>query len=109
MSKREILYKLGVYFSSGVQSLNYDISSSYLQTDEFKTNCPPEVIFDIIKAWKQYKYPKENYLKNVEEKSYVHKILTSPINSTPDFTKKIQPITNIKCFYPNPDKFWGPK
>lgn len=34
-----------------MKSLNYQMTPSYIQKDVWKSNAPPEVFFDIVKAW----------------------------------------------------------
>ena len=45
-------------------SLNYKLCQTYYSSDQWKTDAPPEAVYDIFKKWKQ-ESALEHYLSNV--------------------------------------------
>jgi len=74
MTKKEII--------AGFRSLNYMIGQTYYNHTLYKTNAPPEVVYDIFKQYKRDKFG-EDYLKNCPERSLPMTILSRPI-TTPE-------------------------
>ena len=65
-------------FRGALENLGYKIEQSYYDPNLFKTDAPVNAIYDILKQYKQEKY-KDDYYKNVDEKSYKHRILSKEI------------------------------
>lgn len=58
-------------------SLGYLITQTYYEPKLFKTNAPPEVVYDIFKAWKHEVYggDREKLLRNLQENSLAWRLL----------------------------------
>ena len=58
-------------------SLGYILTQTYYESKLFKTNAPPEVIYDVFKAWKNkvYEADKEKIMRNINEGSVAARIL----------------------------------
>ncbi len=100
------VFKMGI-FEGAINSLGYKMVQSYYDPNLFKTDAPPEVIYDIMKSYKKENYKEEEYLKNVNKDSYKYNILMKDIKVKPKFVE-VNREKNIK--YPmNPFPNWGPK
>lgn len=51
----------------------------------WKTNAPPDVVYDIFKSYKLHVGEEEDYMKGVTESSRAYKILSRPIQHKPNF------------------------
>jgi hypothetical protein len=71
-------------------SLGYLITQTYYDPKLFKTNAPPEVIYDIFKAWKHEVYggDKEKMFRNINEGSLAHRILSKDVSVKPNFDEE---------------------
>lgn len=69
---------------AGFRSLDFMVNQTYYNANLWKTNAPPEAIYDIFKAFKQEKSANE-YMKNLSETSVAHKILSREIKYKPNF------------------------
>ena len=69
-------------------SLNYKLCQTYYSGELWKTDAPPEAIYDIFKKWKQQMTP-ETYLSNVPEGNPGHKALQKPREFEADFEYKV--------------------
>lgn len=58
-------------------SLDYMLTQTYYEAKLFKTNAPPEVIYDIFKQWKSkiYENDPEKMMRNISDKSPSYRIL----------------------------------
>ena len=81
---------------------------SYYDPNLFKTDCPPQKIYQLFQCYKKTNYEEKDYLKNVNEKSYSYKILTKQIGIQPKFYE-VETVRNIPRYLPNPFPNWGPK
>lgn len=81
---------------------------SYYDPNLFKTDCPPATLYDIFKKYKRENYG-DNFMKNVKEESYKHKILSKEIKCNPTFVELKDTSANKMKFLPNPTPNWGPK
>lgn len=79
----------------------------YYNAELFKCNAPPEVIYDVFKQYKKENYQKD-FMKNINEKSYKHKILTKDIKHIPTFYE-YEGSLHVGKFLSNPTSNWGPK
>ena len=100
-------------------SLGHRICQTYYNGELWKTDAPPEVIYDIFKQWKQEKTP-EQYLSNVAKTSPAHVILEKPRAKDADFdfvlpksegqdepkagTKRL-----LRKYFTASEPNWGPK
>jgi hypothetical protein len=66
---------------AGFNSLNYDVVQTYYDHNLWKTNAPPEAVYDIFKHLKQKHCEGDEYLRNCPESSIAHKILSAPMSS----------------------------
>lgn len=68
---------------AGFRSLDYMVTQTYYDPKLWKTNAPPEVVYDIIKAFKKQLCEKEGteFMLNVHELSPMHAILAKPIEN----------------------------
>jgi tRNA (guanine26-N2/guanine27-N2)-dimethyltransferase len=89
----------------------YLVSGFHKEPEALKTNAPPHVVWDILRAWAKENPPK----KALSEDSAGAKIMNSSPTIEVDFTipesmlQKNQEKGNIKRFPQNPQKNWGPK
>ena len=62
-------------------SLGYLLTQTYYDPKLFKTNAPPEVIYDIFRAWKHKSVggDKSKLFKNVSETSLSHRLLQKDV------------------------------
>ena len=70
---------------AGFRSINYILCQTYYSGYLWKTNAPPEVIYEVFKQFKLQKYPEEDVFRNCKEGTLAHKILSKaslelPIN-----------------------------
>ena len=73
---------------SAFASLNFKLCQTYYSGDLWKTDAPPEVVYDIFKQWKKYKTP-DTYLSNVSKTSPGHQALLKDCKYEPDFEFKL--------------------
>ena len=52
---------------SGLESLGYKVSPSYITAGFYKTNASISTVYDLIKSWKLKTVGEEKYLSNVKE------------------------------------------
>ena len=71
-------------FRGAIENLGYKIEQSYYDPNLFKTDAPINIIYDILKQYKVENY-KDDYYKNVDEKSYKYKILSKEIKIKTNF------------------------
>ena len=69
---------------SAFSSLGYKLCQTYYSGDLWKTDAPPEVIYDIFKKWKEETTP-DTYLTNVPEGNPARIILNKPRQVEADF------------------------
>lgn len=69
------------------RSLEYKVCQTYYNPDLWKTNAPPEAVYDIFKQYKKEitKGDESLYLKNITEDSPARRILQSEIKHKPNF------------------------
>ena len=97
-------FKMSI-FRGAIENLGYKIEQSYYDPNLFKTNAPVNIIYDILKQYKQENY-KDDYYKNIDEKTYKYKILSKEINIKTIFSES---VNNNKIKYPMNPPNWGPK
>ena len=97
-------FKMSI-FRGAIENLGYKIEQSYYDPNLFKTNAPVNIIYDILKQYKQENY-KDDYYKNIDEKTYKYKILSKEIKIKTIFSES---INNNKIKYPMNPPNWGPK
>ena len=94
-------------FQGALESLGYKLSQSYYDPNLFKTDAPINVIYDVLKQYKEENF-KDDYLKNVDVNTYRYKILTKEIKTRAKFVESNNRNKGVK--YPmNPFPNWGPK
>ena len=93
-------------FRGALENLGYKIEQSYYDPNLFKTDAPVNIIYDILKQYKKENY-KDDYYKNVDEKSYKYKILSKEIKIQTTFVESTTKNNKIK--YPMNPPNWGPK
>ena len=98
-------FKMAI-FQGGIENLGYKMSQSYYDPNLFKTDAPIEVIYDILKQYKQDNY-KDDYYKNIDEKTYKYKILSKEIKTKTKFVESNNKGNKTK--YPLNPPNWGPK
>lgn len=69
------------------RSLDFMSSQTYYNPTLWKTNAPPEAIYDILKSFKKEQCEREgnDYFKNVSPQSSFHTILSKPVKYQPNF------------------------
>ena len=98
-------FKLAI-FQGAIENLGYKFAQSYYDPNLFKTDCPIDVIYDILKQYKEENY-KDDYYKNVDEKTYKYKILSKEIKTKTKFVESTNKSNKNK--YPLNPPNWGPK
>ena len=98
-------FKLAI-FQGGIENLGYKLAQSYYDPNLFKTDCPIDTIYDILKQYKEENY-KNDYYKNIDTKSYKYKILSKEIKTRTKFIESSN--KNNKNKYPLNPPNWGPK
>ena len=98
-------FKLAI-FQGAIENLGYKLAQSYYDPNLFKTDAPVDVIYDIMKQYKQENY-KDDYYKNVDDKTYKYKILSKEIKVKTKFIETTS--KNNKNKYPLNPPNWGPK
>ena len=73
-----------IIFRGAIKNFWYKIEQSYYDPNLFKTDAPINIIYDILKQYKVENY-KDDYYKNVDEKSYKYKILSKEIKIKTNF------------------------
>ena len=73
---------------SAFASLGYKLCQTYYNGDLWKTDAPPEVVYDIFKAWKKKVTP-ESYTSNVAKGSPAVGMLERDVAREPDFEYKV--------------------
>mmetsp|Transcript_14412 Transcript_14412/g.24569 ORF Transcript_14412/g.24569 Transcript_14412/m.24569 type:complete len:126 (+) Transcript_14412:1339-1716(+) len=114
--KREFVFALS--------QLGYKAVQTYYNSDNWKTDAPPEVIYEVLRAYKHQACAgdSEKMLANVKERSAGFRILTkeSKLEGKLDFDYKKAAGENKetglvgmkrkqKKYYDNPEPNWGPK
>ena len=99
------IFKMKI-FQGAIENLGYKIAQSYYAPNLFKTDAPVNTIYDILKQYKQENY-RDDYYKDVDEKTYKFKILSKEIKVKTKFVKSTQ--KHIKNKYPMNPPNWGPK
>lgn len=100
---------------AGFRSLNYPLCQTYYDSNLWKTTAPPEVIYDIFKSWKKLKTEQgDGYMKNVNEGTPAHTILSREISVNPNFDVEQvkQSVKNQKLlrkYFTPTEPNWGPK
>jgi len=66
---------------AGFRSLDYMVNQTYYDPKLWKTNASPEVVYDIIKAYKKQLCEKEgtDFMLNIHEQSPMRAILSKEI------------------------------
>ena len=72
---------------SAFSSLNYKLCQTYYSGALWKTDAPPEVVYDIYKKFKEEATP-EQYLSNVPEGNPARFILNKPRSVEANFNYK---------------------
>ena len=98
-------FKMSI-FQGGIENLGYRMSQSYYDPNLFKTDAPVEVIYDILKQYKEDNF-KDDYYKNIDQKSYKYKILSKEIKIRTKFVESNNKSNKTK--YPLNPPNWGPK
>lgn len=87
----------------------YRVSNQHKEPRAFKTDAPPEVMWDIFRCWVQ-KHPVGD--RGKKENSMAAKILSKPPKLQANFSwppSLLTPKKKVKRYPPNPEAFWGPK
>ncbi len=92
------------------------VTQTYYDPKLYKTNAPPEVIYDIVKAYKKQLCEKEGteYMLNIHEESPMRKILAKPIEHQPNFSVEQVAVANnnkklLRKYFTPSEANWGPK
>lgn len=97
---------------SGFTSLNYKLAQTYYDPTLWKTDAPPEAIYDIIKAYKKQLCEKEktDFFLNIHKESPMMTILQKPLEIEPDFNmEKLEQNKKLRKYFVAPEANWGPK
>lgn len=87
----------------------YRVSSQHKEPRAFKTDAPPEVMWDIMRCWVQ-KHPVGP--RGQKESSPAAKILAKAPKLQANFSwppELLAPKKKVSRYPPNPEAFWGPK
>jgi tRNA (guanine26-N2/guanine27-N2)-dimethyltransferase len=106
-----------ILFKSALVNAGYQVSGYHKEPDALKTNAPPHVVWDVMRAWYQQQQQEASNKKKKAppENSAAAKILAVAPTTTIDFTVAPSVVTqskkgtNIKRFPMNPEANWGPK
>eukprot|EP01098_Paradermamoeba_levis_P013760 TRINITY_DN6342_c0_g1_i1.p1 TRINITY_DN6342_c0_g1~~TRINITY_DN6342_c0_g1_i1.p1 ORF type:complete len:539 (-),score=157.15 TRINITY_DN6342_c0_g1_i1:13-1629(-) len=89
---------------SALITAGYRVSRSHTEPLALKTNCPPSVIWDVMRSWH-----KKNPAKNIKPNSPAAAILNKEPTLVADFTEKEEAKeSTARKFFPNPEDNWGP-
>jgi len=96
--------------------LGYTVAQTYYEPKLYKTDAPPEVVYDIYKQIKIQQSGGDSLklFKNVPESSPAFRILSKKPEVNPSFNEeevtKMVALQKQKARYlPNPAPNWGPK
>ena len=86
------------------------MSSTHVNPLGFKTDCPPSVLWDLIRGWVET-HP---VTRKLEPDSPAARILGAPSSVKANFTRVLGAISASKQakqarFLPNPEPNWGPR
>jgi len=98
--------------TAGFSSLEYRIAQTYYEPTLWKTDAPPEVVYEIFKAYKmmQSEGNEEEFLKNVHPSSSMHACMKKPITVKPDFnTENLKDKKKLGKYFVALEANWGPK
>jgi tRNA (guanine26-N2/guanine27-N2)-dimethyltransferase len=98
--------------TAGFSSLEYRIAQTYYEPTLWKTDAPPEVVYEIFKAYKmmQSEGNEEEFLKNVHPSSSMHTCMKKPITVKPDFnTENLKDKKKLGKYFVALEANWGPK
>ena len=98
-------FKLAL-FQGAIENLGYKMAQSYYDPNLFKTNTPIDIIYDILKQYKQEHY-KDDYFKNIDKETYKYRILSREIKVKTKFVESNDKKNKNK--YPMNPPNWGPK
>jgi tRNA (guanine26-N2/guanine27-N2)-dimethyltransferase len=97
-------------FKSALVNAGYEASGYHKEPDAIKTTAPPNVVWDVLRAWAKLHPPKPP-----KEDTAAAKILAVEPTTTIDFTlapsvvQQSKVTSNVKRFPMNPEANWGPK
>jgi tRNA (guanine26-N2/guanine27-N2)-dimethyltransferase len=101
------------------KSLGHEITQTYYDPKLFKTTAPPEVIYDVFKAFKKKLSEKDEkfYLNGVKERSLSMNILQRDIEHKPNFDKEVVNADSVNPtgkgvkhkYYKIEEANWGPR
>lgn len=76
--------------NTAFSSLGYSLTQTYYDPKLFKTDAPPEAIYDIFKQYKKNLSAEDPdfYLKGIKETTPSHSILTKPIEHEVSFKEE---------------------
>lgn len=92
--------------------MGYKVTQTYYDPKLWKTDASPEVVYDIIKAFKKEwcEKEKQDLFLNVHESSPMHLILSKPLEIKPDFNmEKLEQNKKLRKYFVAPEANWGPK
>lgn len=94
---------------SAILNAGYKVSSTHCSAEGIKTDAPPSVIWDILRAW-----VKENPVKREKLVPQVIHILQKTPSTAISFelhpdAKPQSKKLKLRRFQQNPEKYWGPK
>ena len=94
-----------------MKSLNYKLVQSYYDPVLIKTNAPSEVLYDILKIYKNNNLKnKDDLFKNVKENTYRYNIIKKASSDIqPVFVESDLNKDRETKYFANPIKNWGPK
>nr|XP_039255713.1 tRNA (guanine(26)-N(2))-dimethyltransferase-like [Styela clava] len=101
-----------VMLRSAIMNAGYRVSSFHGRKSSIKTDAPPNVIWDIMKAW--FESCDNNKKKKLKEGTPVHALVTRTSTTEKiDFTKRDDAISESKkkgvVRFPTLPDYWGPK
>jgi tRNA (guanine26-N2/guanine27-N2)-dimethyltransferase len=97
-------------FKSALVNAGYEVSGYHKEPDAIKTTAPPNVVWDVLRAWAKLHPPKPP-----KEDTAAAKILAVEPTTAIDFTlvsavvQQSKAASSVKRFPMNPEANWGPK
>ena len=105
-------------FYSAIRNAGFQVSAYHKEPNAIKTNAPPDVVWDIMRAWCDDNPIAKKWITGVNENSATAKIMSRGLvrlignndSNKVDFTvKKTEPRKKAQRFPMNPTANWGPK
>lgn len=100
---------------AGFKSLGFKVCQTYYNPDLWKTDAPPEAVYDIFKQFKlEFSESKDDIMKNVKPDTAAHAILTKDLKYKPDFAKGAEQLKEeggkqLRKYFTPTEANWGPK